>query len=435
MGAAGRDFHDFLTFFRDRTDLRVRAFTAAQIPFIAERAFPKELAGPGYSADIPIHPEQELADLVGRLAIDIVFLAYSDLSYEEVMHKQSIAMAAGAGFAMLGPRQTQLDSCHPVIAVTAVRTGAGKSPVSQALAEHLRDSGKRVGVLRHPMPYGDLLRQAVQRFVSHADLDRYDCTIEEREEYEPYLDLGLPVFAGVDYRSILRIAESESDVILWDGGNNDYSFVRPRLSIVLVDALRPGHELAYYPGEANVRAADVVIVSKVSAADPEAVARLRENVARIRPGVPVIGSDLEVRVDAPASISGRSVLVVEDGPTLTHGGMATGAGFAAARSFGAAQIVDPRPFAVGSIKQTLEAHPHIGPVLPAMGYSAVQREELAATIRGSGADLVLDASPANLARAIAIDRPLVRVRYRFVQRDGPCLFALADAAVQTASTT
>lgn len=433
MGAAGRDFHDFLTFLRERPELVVRAFTAAQIPFIAHRSFPRALAGPGYDADIPILPEEELSELIRREGIDLVFLAYSDLSHQEVMHKQSLVMAAGAAFVMLGPRQTQLVASRPVIAVTAVRTGAGKSPVSQQIARHLSESGRRVGVLRHPMPYGDLERQAVQRFARHADLDRFECTIEEREEYEPYLDMGLPVFAGVDYRRILELAEAEAEVIVWDGGNNDYAFVRPTLSIVLADALRPGHELDYYPGEANLRAADVVIINKVGAASADALARVRRNVAALAPGAPVIEGDLAVRTDRPEAMAGRRVLVVEDGPTLTHGGMATGAGWVAARSGGAEAIVDPRPFAVGSIAETLRENSHIGPVLPAMGYSEAQRQELAQTIRASGAEVVVDASPASLQRVVRLDLPIVRVRYHFVQRSGPPLLGIVDASLRTSA--
>jgi predicted GTPase len=429
MGAAGRDFHDFQTFFRDRAEFRVVAFTAAQIPFIERRTFPRELAGPAYDADLPIHPEHELGRLVRDLAVDFVFLGYSDLSHEEVMHRASLVQAAGAGFALLGPKHTQLASRRPVVSVTAVRTGAGKSPISYLIAMHLRSLGVRTAVLRHPMPYGDLLRQAVQRFAVHSDLDRADCTIEEREEYEPYLETGLLVFAGVDTRAILAAAEEEADAILWDGGNNDYPFLRPDLSVVVADALRPGHEIAYYPGETNMRSADVVVVNKVSGAPPGAVATVRQHARELAPRAAIVEGDLAVLVEQPDAIRGRRVLVVEDGPTLTHGGMAFGAGTVAARAHGAREIVDPRPFAVGTIAETLSRYPHIGPVLPALGYSEEQRRELAETIERTGADVVVDASPSRLDRFLALTVPVVRVRYRFEQRSGPPLLDLVAAAV------
>lgn len=429
MGAAGRDFHDFQTFFRDRAEFRVVAFTAAQIPFIEQRAFPRELAGPGYTADVPIYPERELPRLLRDLAVDFVFLAYSDLSHEEVMHRASLVQAAGAGFALLGPKHTQLASRRPVIAVTAVRTGAGKSPISHFIARHLRSRGVRTAVLRHPMPYGDLRRQAVQRFAAESDLDRAECSIEEREEYQPYLEAGLVVFAGVDYRAILAAAERDADAVLWDGGNNDYPFLRPRLSIVVADALRPGHEIAYYPGETNLRSADVVVVNKVSMATPEAVATVRRHATELAPHATLVEGDLAVVVERPEAIRGRRVLVVEDGPTLTHGGMSFGAGTVAARTHGALEIVDPRPFAVGTIAEALSSYPHIGPVLPALGYSDEQRRELAETIGRTGADVVLDASPSRLDRFLALTVPVVRVRYRFEQRSGPSLLDLVDTAV------
>ncbi len=429
MGAAGRDFHDFQTFFRGRPEFRVVAFTAAQIPFIERRTFPRELAGPGYDADLPIFPEAELPDLVRRLDADLVFFAYSDLSHEEVMHRASLAQAAGAGFALLGPKQTQLSSRLPVVSVTAVRTGAGKSPIAQAIALHLRERGVRAAVLRHPMPYGDLRRQAVQRFAAEADLDRADCTIEEREEYEPYLEAGLTVFAGVDYREIVAAAEREAEALLWDGGNNDWSFLRPDLSIVVADALRPGHEVRYYPGETNFRSANVVVVTKVSVAGPEAVALVRRHAAELAPRAVLLEGDLAVSVERPEAVAGRRVLVVEDGPTLTHGGMAFGAGTVAARACAARELVDPRPFAAGSIAEAFSLHPHIGAVLPALGYSAEQRRELAETIARSGAEVVVDASPSRLERFLALPIPVARVRYRFEQRSGPPLLDLVDQAV------
>jgi predicted GTPase len=433
MGAAGRDFHDFLVFFRDRPEFLVVAFTAAQIPFIERRVFPRELAGPAYGADLPIYPESELPRLVRELDVDFVFLAYSDLAHEEVMHRASLVQAAGAAFAVLGPKQTQLASARPVIAVTAVRTGAGKSPITQAIAGHLHAQGVRVAVVRHPMPYGDLLQEAVQRFACESDLDRAGCTIEEREEYEPYVEAGLVVFAGVDYRRILAAAEREAEAILWDGGNNDYPFLRPDLSIVVADALRPGHEVAFYPGETNLRRADVVVVSKVSGAAPGAVATIRRHVAELAPRAVVVEADLAVSVDRPEAIEGRRVLVVEDGPTVTHGGMSSGAGVVAARAAGARELVDPRPFAVGTIAGAFARYPHIGPVLPALGYSADQRRDLAETIARCGADVVLNASPARLERLLELRLPVARASYRFVQLSGPSLLDLASAVARRRS--
>ena len=425
MGAAGRDFHDFQAFFRVRSaEFRVVAFTAAQIPFIAGRAFPRELAGVGYDADIPIVPEAELPDLIRVHEVDFVFLAYSDLPHEEVMHRAALAQAAGAAFALLGPRQTQLVSRRPVVSVTAVRTGAGKSPIVHALATALRARGVRAVALRHPMPYGDLRSARVQRFADEADLAAASCSIEEREEYEPYLESGLVVFAGLDYRAILAAAEQEADVVLWDGGNNDYPFVRPDLSIVVADALRPGHEVSYHPGETNLRTADVVVINKVSGAAPGAAATIRAHAAALAPRAVILESDLAVDVDRPGDVEGRRVLVVEDGPTLTHGGMASGAGLVAARAHGARALVDPRTCAVGSIAEALARYPHIGPVLPALGYSAAQRRELQETIDRSGAEVVVDASPARLDRFLALRLPVVRVRYRFEQRAGPPLLEL-----------
>jgi predicted GTPase len=428
LGAAGRDFHDFQTFFRDRAEFQVVAFTAAQIPFIENRAFPKELAGPLYDADIPIYSEDELAALIGRLHIDLVFLAYSDLAHEDVMHKASLVQACGAGFALLGPRLTQLRSRLPVVSVTAVRTGAGKSPLAQALACEMVARGRRVAVLRHPMPYGDLRKQQVLRYASEADLDLGECTIEEREEYEPYLEEGIAVFAGIDYRAILVEAEKEADIILWDGGNNDYPFVRPDLSIVVLDALRPGHEMHYFPGETNLRAADVLVLNKVSSATPEALALVRRHAAEFNPKATLVEADLVVGLESDVPLSRTRVIVVEDGPTLTHGGMPFGAGTVAARAAGA-DIIDPRRFAIGTIAEAYAKYPHIAAVLPALGYSDAQRVELEETIRRSGADTVIDASPARLDRALRLNIPVVRVRYRFEQRSGRSIFAIVEDAV------
>jgi predicted GTPase len=431
MGAAGRDFHDYLRFFRDRSEFRVRCFTAHQIPFIEQRSFPAALAGPRYDADIPIYSEARLTELIGELDIDFVFLAYSDLPHEEVMHRASIVQAAGASFGLLGPKHTQLTSKLPVISVTASRTGAGKSPLSQAIARHLIDRGLRVGVLRHPMPYGDLIAQAVQRFATIADLDAHDCTIEEREEYEPYVAAGMVIYAGVDYAAILEAAESESDVILWDGGNNDSAFVRPGLSVVVVDALRAGHELAYYPGETNFRSADVLVLNKVGGASEEDLALLRANAAQHSSGASVIESDLEVVVEDPDALRGKRVLVIDDGPTLTHGGMSYGAGVVAAKTVGVAEMIDPKPYAVGTIAEAFSTYSHIGNVLPAIGYSEEQRSELAETIRRAEPEVVLDASPARVGRVLGLSCPVVTVGYRFEQRAGEPIFDTVDRFLET----
>ncbi|MCB9593220.1 MAG: tetraacyldisaccharide 4'-kinase [Sandaracinaceae bacterium] len=433
MGAAGRDFHDFITFLRERPQLRVVCFTAEQIPFIDARTFPASLAGPHYPEGIPIEPESELARLIVEHDVDYVFLSYSDLPHEEVMHKASIAQAAGASFALLGPKHTQIRSSKPVVSVTAARTGSGKSPLSQAIARRLADRGVRAAVLRHPMPYGDLAKQAVQRFATAADLDAHECTIEEREEYEPYLDLGLVVWAGVDYPSILAAAEQEADLILWDGGNNDTSFVKADLSIVVLDALRPGHETRYYPGETNLRVADLLVLSKAAQATPEALAALRATAARTNPDAGIVEADLVVHAEPEGVIAGKRVLVVEDGPTITHGGMPSGAGLLAATAGGAAEILDPRPFAVGTIAKAYAAYPHIGPVLPALGYSDAQRHELEATIAAAAPDLVVDGSPAHLDRLLRLEVPVVQVRYRFEARSGPDLFAAVDALLESAT--
>ncbi len=429
MGAAGRDFHDFLVFLRVHGEqFEVVAFTASQIPYIDARSFPAELAGCRYASDIPIWPEEQLAELIAANEIDFVFLSYSDLPHEAVMHRASIVQAAGASFVLLGPGHTELRSGLPVIAVTAVRTGAGKSPLCQAIAVDLSSQGRRVGIVRHPMPYGDLRRQVAQRFASAQDLERHACTIEEREEYEPYLERGLVIYAGVDYGQILTRLEAESDVVLWDGGNNDGPFLCPDLLITVADALRPGHELAYYPGETNFRRADVIVINKVQHASASAREEIRSHASQVNPAAALVEADLVVGLEEPGAVRDKRVLVVEDGPTLTHGGMATGAGHLAARQFGAADIVDPRPHAVGSIAEAFRRHPHLGPVLPALGYSEQQREELAQTVAGAGAELVIDASPARLDRFLDTSQPIVRVSYRFEQCGGPDLFELVRSA-------
>ncbi|MBI5876309.1 MAG: GTPase [Chloroflexi bacterium] len=421
MGAAGRDFHNFNVCFRDNPAYQVVAFTAAQIPNIDGRRYPPVLAGPRYVAGIPIHPEADLARLVREQRVDQVIFAYSDVAHVDVMHKASVALAAGADFRLLGPRATMLRSLKPVVAVCAVRTGAGKSQTTRRVVALLKEAGKRAVVVRHPMPYGDLTRQAVQRFACYDDLARHDVTIEEREEYEPHLAGGTVVYAGVDYERILRAAEAESDVVVWDGGNNDFPFYTPDLLIVVADPLRAGHELAYHPGETNLRMADVVVVNKVDAARPEDVNAVYDSIRRVNPAATVIAAASPVSVDDPAGIAGRRVLVVEDGPTLTHGGMAYGAGVVAARRFGAAEIVDPRPWAVGSIAATYAQYPATGAVLPAMGYGADQVRDLEATIDAASVDLVLIATPIDLRRLITIRKPCQRVGYELQEIGRPTL--------------
>ncbi|RLI31947.1 GTPase, partial [Candidatus Bathyarchaeota archaeon] len=380
MGAAGRDFHNFNVFFRDNDAYEVVAFTATQIPGIEERTYPPELAGPNYPEGIPIYSEGRLPELIREYGVDQVVFAYSDVSHEYVMHRASIALAAGADFRLMGPSTTMLKARVPVVSVCAVRTGAGKSQTSRRVTKILRSRGYRVVVVRHPMPYGDLRKQVCQRFSTLEDLDRYECTIEEREDYEPHIMNGVVVFAGVDYEKILREAEKEADIIVWDGGNNDLPFYRPDLHIVVVDPHRPGHELRYHPGEANLRMADVVVVNKVGTADPENVSLVEENVRRVNPRATVIRARSSIMVDDPEAIRGKRVLVIEDGPTLTHGEMPYGAGTIAAKRFGAAEMVDPRPYAVGSIVKAYEKYRHLGPILPALGYGERQIKELEETI-------------------------------------------------------
>ncbi len=426
LGAAGRDFHDFLTFFADNPQYRVRCFTAQQIPFIAERAFPHELAPSGYDEDIPIEPEERLEALIAEHDVDFVFMSYSDVAHEDVMHLASRVQASGASFCLLGPRHTQLEARVPVVAVTAVRTGCGKSPLSRLIAVHLRDRGLRTAVVRHPMPYGDLRAQRVQHFERVDDLERHHATIEEREEYQPYLELGVPLYAGVDYRAILEEAQRDADVILWDGGNNDRSFFVPDLHVVVTDALRPGHEVAYHPGEANLRSADVVVINKIDRADRAALDGMRARVRDLAPAhARVVETRLAVRLGDEAAVRGKRVVVVEDGPTITHGGMASGAGLVAARGAGA-EVVDPRPFAVGTLREAFDAFPHIGPVLPALGYSEEQRRELTKTLIAAEPDVVLDASPARLERVLTLPMPVVGVTYELVQVSGPSLLGLVD---------
>lgn len=421
MGAAGRDFHNFNVFYRDDAGVEVVAFTATQIPNIEGRVYPAELAGPRYPKGIPIYPENDLVKLIREKQVDEVVFAYSDVPHEVVMHKASTALAAGADFVLLGSKHTQLKSSKPVVAVCAVRTGSGKSQTTRRVSLILRQMGYKVAAIRHPMPYGDLVKQAVQRFADYSDLDKHECTIEEREEYEPHLDNGVIVYAGVDYERILRQAEQEVDVILWDGGNNDLPFYQPDLHIVVADPHRPGHEMSYHPGEANARAADVFVINKVDTANPESVIKVRENLNALNPNAVVIEGASPLFVDDPAQIRGKRVLVVEDGPTLTHGEMAYGAGWVAARRFGAKEIVDPRPYAVGSIKATYEKYPTTGAILPAMGYGDEQTRELEETIRRTPADLVIIGTPIDLSRVVKIDKPWQRVRYELQEIGQPTL--------------
>ncbi len=427
MGAAGRDFHNFNVFFRDNPDYEVVAFTATQIPNIEGRTYPPELAGKQYPQGIPIYPESELSRLIKELKVDQVVFAYSDVSHEYVMHKASEVIAAGADFRLMGLNSTVVASSKPVVSIGAVRTGCGKSQTTRRVSLILRDLGYQVAVIRHPMPYGNLVEQAVQRFATYEDLDKYKCTIEEREEYEPHLDNGMIVFAGVDYEAILRQAEQEADIILWDGGNNDIPFYKSDFHIVVADPHRPGHGLKYHPGEANARLADVFVINKVDTADPDAVLEVRENLHALNPHAPILEAASPIFVDDPAAIRGKRVLVVEDGPTLTHGGMAYGAGWVAAKRFGAAEIVDPRPYAVGSIRDTYAKYPTTGAVLPAMGYGETQIRELEETINRADADLVIIGTPIDLRRVLKIDKPSDRVRYELQVIGTPTLEDLLKA--------
>jgi predicted GTPase len=424
MGAAGRDFHNFNTTFRDNEQYEVVAFTATQIPGIGGRQYPAELAGGLYPDGIPIYEEKELVRLIKEQAIEQVIFAYSDVSHEYVMHKASIVLAAGADYRIMGANSTQIKSSKPVVSVGAVRTGCGKSQTTRHVARVLKDLGLKVVAIRHPMPYGDLVKQTAQRYADYGDLDKYECTIEEREEYEPHIDNGVVIYAGVDYGKILRMAEEEAEIIVWDGGNNDLSFYASDMHIVVVDPHRPGHELRYHPGEANLRMADVVVINKVDTADYADVLTVRGNVQAVNPEATVIEAASPIFVDHPGAIKGKRVLVVEDGPTLTHGEMAYGAGVVAAQRFGAGEIVDPRPFAVGSIRDTYDKYPATGKVLPAMGYGSKQMADLEKTINGSDADLVIAATPIDLGRVIKVKLPMERVRYELQVIGTPTLVDL-----------
>ncbi len=421
MGAGGRDFHNFNVAYRDDPDTEVVAFTAAQIPGIDDRRYPAALAGPRYPDGIPIHPEADLAELIRANDVDEVVFAYSDLSYPEVMRRSAIVLAAGASFTLLGPSATMLESSRPVVAVVAARTGCGKSQTSRRVAQLLRDAGLKVALVRHPMPYGDLVAMRVQRFATQADIDASNPTIEEREEYEEPVRLGMVMYAGVDYGAILRQAELEADVIIWDGGNNDFSFYRPDLTITVVDPLRPGHELAYHPGEVNLRLADVVVVNKVDSATAEAVAQVVTNVHTVNPAATIVRAASPVVLSGEGSLVGKKVLVVEDGPTITHGGMPFGAGTVAAHHAGVTEFVDPRPTAVGSLAETYRKYPHIGPVLPAMGYGDAQLADLTATIVASGCDVVVNGSPFAFARLLHLVVPIRDATYTLSEVGRPDL--------------
>ena len=427
MGAAGRDFHNFNTYYRGNDQFEVVAFTATQIPNISGRVFPAELAGTLYPKGIPIHPEEELLKLISELKVDEVVFSYSDVSHATVMHKASQVLAAGADFKLLGLRHTQVKSTKPVVSVCAVRTGAGKSQTSRHVASILRGLGYSVAAIRHPMPYGNLIAQNVQRFGEYDDLEEYNCTIEEREEYEPHIARGVVVFAGVDYEKIVREAEKEADIILWDGGNNDLPFYATDYHIVVADPHRPGHEQGYHPGEANVRFADVLVINKVDTAEPNAVIAVRDTLRALNPKAAIVEAASPIFVDDPDAIRGKKVLIVEDGPTLTHGEMAYGAGVVAAKRFGAAEIIDPRPYAVGSIVDTYKKYPTTGAVLPAMGYGEKQTEELRQTINNTPADMVIVATPIDLTRLIKIDKPSQRVRYELQEIGQPTLTELLTA--------
>jgi predicted GTPase len=411
MGAAGRDFHNFNAYFRGNTDYEVVAFTATQIPDIEGRQYPPELAGALYPEGIPIHPEEALSDLIQAHEVDQVIFSYSDVPHEYVMHKASEVLIAGADFRLMGAGATMFKSKKPVVAVCAVRTGCGKSQSTRHVCDVLQEMGRNVVVIRHPMPYGDLAAQAVQRFANYDDLDHHKCTIEEREEYEPHIDRGLIVYAGVDYEAILRQAEEEADVVVWDGGNNDLPFYEPDLFITVADPHRAGHELRYHPGEANLRAADVVVINKIDTAGPEGIGQVRDNVAALNPQATVVDAASPIFVERPEDIRGKRVLVIEDGPTLTHGEMTYGAGVVAAHKFGAAELVDPRPYAVRSIADTFEKYEHLEMILPAMGYGDEQIRDLEETIDRAECDLVLSATPIDLRRVLEVNKPMDRVRY------------------------
>lgn len=419
MGAAGRDFHNFNVIYRNDPQSKVVAFTATQIPNIEGRLYPPELSGELYPDGIPILDEVDLSRLISEFKVDDVVFAYSDVSHEYVMHKASEVLKCGSNFKLLGGEKTMIKSNKPVIAIGAVRTGSGKSQTTRRVAEVLTDAGTSVAVIRHPMPYGDLTKQKVQRFATIEDLKKHDCTIEEMEEYEPHIDRGSVVFAGIDYKAILDKAEKEADIILWDGGNNDMPFYKPDLFLVVVDPHRPGHELLFYPGESNLLMADVVVINKMDTAEPENIATVKANIASVNPGATIIEAASPVTVEKPDVIKGKRCLVVEDGPTLTHGGMKFGAGIVAAEKFGATEVVDPRPWITGTIAETFESYPDIGKLLPAMGYGEQQIKDLEATINAADCDVVIIGTPIDLRRLLHIEKPSVRVTYNLKETGRP----------------
>jgi len=421
MGAAGRDFHNFNVFFRKKDEFEVVAFTATQIPNIEGRVYPNELAGDLYPNGIPIYPEEDLPKLIKELKVDRIVFAYSDVSHEYVMHKASIVLANGADFWLMGPESTMLQSTKPVVSVCAVRTGSGKSQTTRKVVKILREMGKRVVSIRHPMPYGNLVEQAVQRFATYEDLDKYKCTIEEREEYEPHIDLGAVIYSGVDYERILREAEKEADIIVWDGGNNDFPFYKSDLKIVVADPLRAGHEFKYHPGETNFRSADVIVINKEDTADFESIELIRNHARELNPNAILVDAASPLFVENGEIIRGKKVVVVEDGPTLTHGGMSYGAGYIAARKLGASEIISPLPYAVGSIEQTYEKYSQTKDVLPAMGYSETQIRELEETLNSIPADVVVIGTPIDLRRVLTLNKPAVRVRYELQEIGKPDL--------------
>jgi len=430
MGAAGRDFHNFNVYFRDNGAYEVLAFTATQIPGIDCRNYPVELAGSLYPKGIPIYPEEELPKLIKQHDIDQVVFAYSDVSHEYVMHKASMVLANGSDFRLMGPKTTMIKARVPVVSVCAVRTGSGKSQTSRQVAKILKSRGLRVAVIRHPMPYGDLRKQVWERFASYEDLNMYECTIEEREEYEPHIDNGIVVYAGVDYEKILREAEKEADVVVWDGGNNDMSFYKPDLNIVVADPHRAGNELTYYPGETNLRMADVIIINKVDTADPQKVKQVKDNIEMVNPSATVLEAASPITADDPEAITGKRVLVIEDGPTLTHGGMPYGAGTIFAKKFGAGTIVDPKPYAVGSIGEAYKKYAHLGAILPALGYGERQIAELKETIDRIPCDVVVIGTPIDLRRVVTINKPTVRVKYELKVLGPVSLEQVLDGFIQ-----
>lgn len=426
LGAAGRDFHNFNVYFREHQEYEIVAFTATQIPGIDDKKYPAELAGAFYPNGIPIVPEETLPQLIKDYGVELVVLAYSDLDYDYVMHRAAIVNAAGADFMLMGAQHTMIKSGKPVVSVCAVRTGCGKSQTSRKVCNILMKKGYKVVAIRHPMPYGDLVKQKCQRFATYDDLDKYECTIEEREEYEPYIDKGMVVYAGVDYGEILKNAEKEADVIIWDGGNNDTSFYNSDLHIVIADPHRPGHEMEYYPGETNIRMASVVIINKEGTAKKEDIETVKKNIAKLNPEAVIIDANSPLTVDNPEEIKGKKVLVIEDGPTVTHGGMPYGAGYIAAKNYDA-KIIDPRPYAIGALKETYQKFPHLTEVLPAMGYGEQQMKDLEATINKADCDVVVSGTPIDIKRVISPEKPVVRVRYELEEIGKPNLTEVLDA--------